>query len=461
MNITEKIKTIEQFKNFKKLFANDKFLFRGESQEFDKISSGLYRFATSSVTQYITPINADITIPVQIRISPQNLKKIQLEIQNVQENLIKGIIEYTEAKKISNATSFSMEYIQHYGGKTNFIDLTHNFEIAAYFACSKDYDKDGRIVLIKNTENYNRINLYEDPRFTENRRIQKQEGILIEAEEGFINYNDCEKILIISREIKKEILERLEVSNINEKSIYPDEGDIETSRYIEQLETKFYEDFPKHLQQAEKLHLDGWNRRNTNRILAIKQIKEAIEEYGKAIKINPDNHAPHTLKASVLLKLYDLTGEKSHAVESLKSCDMSIKLNPMGEEPLLYDPRFKTLIMTFNQKGIAYRIKGTIFYKLYKNYYLALRNLNKAIEINPNESQAYYRRGLIYCIQYESSTTKKIKKQKLDMAIKDFEKQIDVTAKQKENFIYSECLKLKNEAIIAKNALTESESRKQ
>ena len=124
-----------------------------------------------------------------------------------------------------------MEYIQHYGGITNFIDVTPNFEIATYFACSKDHDTDGRIILIKNTENYTCINLYKDPGFAENKRIQKQEGILIETKEGYIKTNDCEMILIVSRNIKKEVLERLDANNINEKSIYPDEGDLETNQY--------------------------------------------------------------------------------------------------------------------------------------------------------------------------------------------------------------------------------------
>ena len=56
-------------------------------------------------------------------------------------------------------------------------------------------------------------------------------------------------------------------------------------------------------------------------------------------------------------------------------------------------------------------------------------------------------------MQSESSSTKKIIIQRLDMAIKDFEKQIDVTPKQKENFIYTKCLELKNKAITAKKAI--------
>ena len=361
MSIIKIIKTIEQFENIKKTLGNENYLFRGEPQEFDEISSGLRRYARLSTTQYITPINVNIPITLEATISPDNLKEIKSEIQKTQEEII---VKYIKGKNLTERTSFSMEYIQHYGGKTNYIDFTHNFEIAAYFACSKYHDKNGRIILIKNTENYNCINLYKDPKFIENRRIQKQEGILIEPEEGYINLNDCEMILIISREIKKEILERLEANNINENAIYPDEGDIEINRYIEQLKAEL-DNLPKHLEKAGELHFKGSIEANTNKKHAIKLLKESIQEYNKAMKISPNYHTPHGLKAEVFLDLYELTREKLYAKESLESCNMSIKLNPKGEEPLLHNPRFKKPLVTFNKKGIAYRIKGLILYRIY------------------------------------------------------------------------------------------------
>ena len=267
-----------------------------------------------------------------------------------------------------------------------------------------------------------------------------------------MKYNDCEMILIISQGIKKEILARLAANNINEKSIYPDEADIETNQYIEQLKTELY-NLPNHLEQANKLHIEGGNKININKQLAVRLLKKSIEECNKAIEINPKYHTPHTLKAEILLRLYEVTGEKSHAKKSLENCNISIKLNPKGENPLSHNPRFKKSIVALDKKGIAYRIKGVILYRTYNNQYLALKNLNTAIEINPAGGQAYYHRGLIYCMQYESSTTKKIKTQKLDLAIKDFKKQIDVTPKQKENSIYTACLELKNKAIAARNAV--------
>ena len=165
--MTKKIITIEQFENIKKTLGNENYLFRGEPQEFDEISSGLYRYARLPTTQYITPINANIPITVEATISPDNLKEIKSEIQQTQKEIKNNIVKYIERKNLTNRTSFSMEYIQHYRGITNFIDVTPNFEIAAYFACSKDTETEGRIILIKNIENYNCINLYKDSRFTE------------------------------------------------------------------------------------------------------------------------------------------------------------------------------------------------------------------------------------------------------------------------------------------------------
>ena len=350
MSTTRKITTTQQFENFKKTLGNKNYLFRGEPQEFEEICSGLYRYARLPTTQLITPINVNIPITLEATISSENLKKIKSEIQLAQKEIKENIEHYIQTNNLTETTSFSMEYIQHYGGITNFIDVTPNIDIATYFACAKDHDEDGRIILIKNTVNYNCINLHNDPRFTENKRIQKQEGILIEPLEGCIKISDCEMILIVSRHLKKEILKRLEANNVDENSIYPDKGDIETNRHIEQLKAELFS-LPRHLEKAAKLHFNGRLEKSLNKQRAIRLLNESIDEYHKAMRINPDYYTPHTLKAEVLLDLYELTGEKSHAKVSLECCDISIKLNPKGEEPLLHNPRFKTQLVTFNQKG--------------------------------------------------------------------------------------------------------------
>ena len=452
MAITRRINAIEQLENIKKTLGNKNYLFRGESQEFDEISSGLYRYARLPTTQFLTPINVNVPITVESTISSDNIKSIKSEIQQANKEIKEDIVNFIQTNNLTETTSFSMEYIQHYGGITNFIDATPNFDIAAYFACAKDPDLDGRIIVITNTENYDCINLHDGPKFTENKRIQKQEGILIEPEDGCIKISDCEMILIVSSTLKKEILERLNANDVNENSIYPDKGDIETNRYIEQLKAELF-NLPQHLEKAGELHFKARIEKSSNEQRAIRLLNESIEEYNKAMRINPDFHTPHTFKAEVLLNLYELTGEKSHAKESLECCDMSIKLNPKGDEPLLHNPRFKKQLVSFNQKGIAYRIKGIIYHKFYHNQYLALKYLNTAIEINPKEDQAFYLRGLIYFSAHSSAQTNELKIKILNQAIKDFEKQIEVIPKQPENRTYTKCLEFKNKAITAKNAI--------
>lgn len=451
MSVTQKVNTIEQYEEIRKTLGNQNCLFRGEPQEFDKISSGLYRYTHLPTNSYISAFGANATIRVIMTRASDNLKDLDSEIQQAQKGIRENIVNYIQTNKLSEMTSFSSEYIQHYGGITNYIDFTTNFEIATYFACSKEHNEDGRIIVI-NSKDHEVINLYNDPRFIQNKRIQKQESILVEQEYGHIELDDCETILIISKHIKKAILASLDEKNINEKTIYPDEGDIETNQYIQQLKLELF-NLPKHLTRAKKLHTMGLNKININKGRAIRLLKKSIEEYDNAIEINPDYHTPYTLKAEILLVLNELTKEISYAKASLENCELSIQLNPKGEEPLLHNPRFRKQFISSNKKGIAYRIKGVILKQIYNNHYLALKNLSKAIEINPSDSQAYYHRGLIYCWQYETTTTKELKMQKLDMAIKDFQKQIDVIPKQEVNITYTRCRELKDKAITERNKL--------
>lgn len=448
---TQKICTIEEFNDIQNTLVNEYYLFRGESQPFEHICSGLYRYKLLPTNTYITVLGAKGTIRVAGTISPDNSEEITSGIQQAQSEISKNIVNHIRTNNLTETSSFSTEYIQHYGGMTNYIDFTTNFGIAAYFSCSTDINEDGRIIII-NRKNYKCIDLHKDLRFTKNKRIQKQKSVLIEQDDGCINPNNCEAILTISKHLKKDILSSLEAKDINDKSIYPDEGDIETNQYIQQLKLELL-NLPKHLAQAEKLHTMGLDRISINKGRAIRILKNSIKEHNMAIKINPNYHTPHTLKAEILLTLHELTGEFAYANESLECCNKSITLKPNGEEPYLHNPRFKTQIVTHGKKGIAYRIKGIIYKRIYNDYNLALKNLNKAIEINPQESQAYYHRGLIFCMQYETSATREIKIQKLDMAIKDFQKQIDVNPKQKDYPLYTKCLELKDRAITARNNL--------
>ena len=93
------------------------YIYRGESQCYDWVSSNLWR-------EY-----ADI-----------DAEHFDIEVMQ------KEILE--EAKKYKGKTDEEeiLTEIQHYGGKTNLIDFTRNPYIALFFACEKYPHKDGRVI---------------------------------------------------------------------------------------------------------------------------------------------------------------------------------------------------------------------------------------------------------------------------------------------------------------------------
>ena len=42
--------------------------------------------------------------------------------------------------------------LQHFGGKTNLIDFTAEYLIALFFACDGAMEEDGRVIVLKNSE---------------------------------------------------------------------------------------------------------------------------------------------------------------------------------------------------------------------------------------------------------------------------------------------------------------------
>ena len=66
-------------------------------------------------------------------------------LRTVQEEELKDAKKYTfQTKEFEILTS-----IQHFGGKTNLIDFTTDYNVAAFFACDAPHDRDGRIVFLK------------------------------------------------------------------------------------------------------------------------------------------------------------------------------------------------------------------------------------------------------------------------------------------------------------------------
>lgn len=100
------------------------FIYRGESECHERVSSGLYRQFYELDDEFF-----DIT----------EAQKRQLKIAR------------TYAKD-EDTDAAILAQIQHRGGKTNQIDFTSDLNIALFFACNYSPDKDGRIIFFQNRQ---------------------------------------------------------------------------------------------------------------------------------------------------------------------------------------------------------------------------------------------------------------------------------------------------------------------
>ena len=105
-----------------KKIADGDYLFRGESQCHEKVSSGLYR-------------------------KLEKVRMLNLGVETFQKQELEYAKRYGYTKK-TDASKILTE-IQHFGGKTNLIDFTTNLHIALFFACEKAHHEDGRIIFAR------------------------------------------------------------------------------------------------------------------------------------------------------------------------------------------------------------------------------------------------------------------------------------------------------------------------
>ena len=134
-----------------------------DSPYYGKVSSGLWRECMKQIGDE------------QFDIGFFDIELVQQAILNV-------------AKSYSRETDAEFEMmaqLQHYGGKTNFIDFTTDYLRALFFACDGSPDKDGRVILLQKTEEMRIKYRIEEPRIPQNRVIS-QKSIFVRPPKGFI-----------------------------------------------------------------------------------------------------------------------------------------------------------------------------------------------------------------------------------------------------------------------------------
>ena len=259
MNTKNKSKAAQDF--IAKLcdeYSEGNFIFRGTieifSGKFDGVNSSLYRWANdeNAVDEHYKP--------------PMIEKEI---VDSARKHFL------DQASNIEILTD-----IRHYGGKVNLIDFTRNLYIALFFACNGDFDQDGEIIIL----DINNLSPITEIEYDKNKlvkmgiiepaktqasqlRVVAQDSIFVYFEEGYIGRSHF-KNKIIPKEMKKGILDFIKkVNNINQNTIYNDLiGFIENEENYDMARILFYRGNAKY--QSGKY-------------------EKAIEDYSKAIELNP------------------------------------------------------------------------------------------------------------------------------------------------------------------------------
>ena len=294
-----------------KLSANGDYLYRGEPECYNKVSSGLYR-------------------------EHSDIEAENFDIEVVQKEILDAAKRYT-----SQTDDFEiLTELQHYGYNTNLIDFTTNYNIALFFACYRNFDKNGRIILLQKTNSH-----IVEPQSPVN-RIIAQKSIFVRPPKGFI---EPDETVLIPHSLKQPLLDYLRnCQDITAETIYNDlHGFI---RYQNDHQSAHAEFFMGLTYQNEE------------------DLSKAIKHYNNAIKLNPQMAEAYCNRGFA----YSNKGEVEQAI---KDYNKAIELDP--NEAVVYTNR-----------GLSYSNKG--------EYGRAIEDLNKAIELNPNYDKAYFGRGIVY-----------------------------------------------------------------
>ena len=249
--------------------ADGDYIYRGEPEHYEKVSSSLYRKHSEIETEYFN-------------------------IESIQHEIIEAAKRYTsETDDIEILTE-----LQHYGGATNLIDFTTDYLIALFFACegSDFLDKDGRVILLKKNKEINeQIESPQNPR----NRVIAQKSIFVRPPYGFIKqYN----VIGIPKDLKQSILAYLrKCHGISIETIYNDlHGFIKYQKVTQRAHAELYvgrtdqsekrykqaiEHYTKAIQLDPQMARAYYNRGNAESNLA--NYEEALKDYSKAIQLDP------------------------------------------------------------------------------------------------------------------------------------------------------------------------------
>ena len=303
-------KVLEVIRKIAEKSADDDYIYRGEPECHQKVSSSLYRY--------------------------YGVESEHFDIEIVQKEDLKDAKKYThETDEFEILTQ-----LQHFGGKTNLIDFTTDYLIALFFACDGSHDKDGRIILQKRGLVDNFVMEPRNPR----NRVIVQKSLFVRPPKGFLQ---PDIVIEIPKDLKQPILEHLQkYHGLSTETIYNDlHGFIIHQKIHQSAYTEFYRglahhdkgDYDKaicHYSQSIELNPNVavcYNNRGTV-YLCKGEYDKAIQDYSMAIVLSPYDTPAYCGRGEAWLHLEewekarsDLTAAKERGLDIIASFHNSYK----------------------------------------------------------------------------------------------------------------------------------------
>ena len=374
------------FKNVSNILKpNEDYIYRGEEERFDRpCASSLYR-ESKKVLKGDAKGPDEPLEEVVARLSKWN-----------RERLVKEIRAYYP----DTTDNERLAAVQHLGGATNFVDFSEDLNVALFFACYKNPDKDGRIIVMPSSKNdrestgrkddpTNLELLKENKTFVPRRtgsdpgyqRARAQKGLVVYCPEGYIKENKYKKVEIDLQD-KLPILEHLrKYHGIDYQTIFYDvHGYIELTKYRHTLLREYviatgkmnFGDAEKRISELINMGGTYWEYNERGNVHSLQGAHtRALLDYDQALKLYPQYDQAYSNRGNS----YSLQGDQARAILDY---NQAIKINP----------KYAT---AYNNRGDTYNSQG--------NYTQAILDYNQAIKIDPKYTTAYYNRGNTYSSQ--------------------------------------------------------------